>query len=350
MVSNQVKSLFRSFVFAGLIVVCPAFVEKVMAGDKLPFDPGAKFSLNRGIVGTHKGYDFVPPGDSYHARASRAGTVFAVGYDSSGGCSISGKPSGFGYRVVIKHQDNTYTIYAHLKANTFKVSLNQSVPQGAQLGIIGNSGCSTGIHLHFQKSDEPYGNRYQTVAFDEQITNWSSIYSQNYGTDIINSGFYQLELKATPPNGVKQCIDVDGTKIGIYPDANRAKVTPCRAIQEQQFRQINDGNGYYRFELKATPPSGVKQCIDVDGTKIGIYPDAPYAKVTPCRAIQEQQFKQVNDGNGYYRFELKATPPSGVKQCIDVDGTKIGIYPDANRVKVGSCRAIQEQQFKMNPQ
>ncbi len=188
MVSNQVKSLFRSFVFAGLIVVCPAFVEKVMAGDKLPFDPGAKFSMSRGITASpvHKGYDFVPPGDNYYARASRAGTVFAVGYDSSGGCpSYPNLPSGFGYRVVIKHEDNTYTIYAHLKENTFNVSLNQFVPQGTKLGVIGSSGCSTGRHLHFQKSDEPYGNRYQSLTFDEQITDWSSIYSQNYGTALL---------------------------------------------------------------------------------------------------------------------------------------------------------------------
>ncbi|HEY9692821.1 MAG TPA: M23 family metallopeptidase [Oculatellaceae cyanobacterium] len=185
MISNQVKSFVRSFVFAGLMVICPVFVQKVMAGEKLPFDPGAKFSMSRAISTEHKGYDFVPPSDGYYARSSRAGTVAAVGYDSSGGCSIANLPSGFGYRVVIKHEDNTYTIYAHLKENTFKVSLNQFIPQGTQLGVIGSSGCSTGRHLHFQKSDEQYGSRYQSVAFDEPITDWSSIYSQNYGTDIL---------------------------------------------------------------------------------------------------------------------------------------------------------------------
>ncbi len=146
---------------------------------------------------------------------------------------------------------------------------------------------------------------------------------------------------------MKQCIDIDGTKVGILPDANKAKVGNCAAIQEQQFHLIYDGNGYYRLELKALPPSGVKQCIDINGTKIGILPDANKAKVGNCAAIQEQQFRLIDDGGGYYRLELKALPPSGVKQCIDVDGTKIGILPDANKAKVGNCAAIQEQQFKL---
>ncbi len=177
----------------GLIAICLVFAEKAMAGDKLPFDPEVKFSMSRGLeyaingTITHRGYDFVPPGDGIYARASQAGTVVAVGYDSSGGCpGYPTLPSGFGNRVVIKHADNTYTIYAHLKDNTFQVGINQLVPQGTKLGIIGASGCSTGRHLHFQKSDEPYGNHYQSVVFDEGITDWSSIYSQNYG-NIANS-------------------------------------------------------------------------------------------------------------------------------------------------------------------
>ena len=47
------------------------------------------------------------------------------------------------------------------------------------------------------------------------------------------------------------------------------------------------------------------------------------------------------------RFELHATPPNGVKQCFEVDGTKIGAIPNANMGKVGSCTPIQEQQFKL---
>ncbi len=158
---------------------------------------------------------------------------------------------------------------------------------------------------------------------------------------------YKLELKATPPNSQKYCIDVDGTKIGIVPNAQIAKVLPCRTIGEQQFKAISDENNYYRFELQATPPNGTKYCLEVNGTKIGILPDAFKAKVGTCRPIQEQQFKLIQDGNNYVRFELRATPSNGVKQCLEVDGTKIGTYLDANNGKVGQCRLIQEQQFSL---
>ncbi|MEW6495131.1 MAG: CHAP domain-containing protein [Cyanobacteriota bacterium] len=163
----------------------------------------------------------------------------------------------------------------------------------------------------------------------------------------IDNQIYQLELRATPPSGIKQCFDVDGTKIGILPSANMAKVLPCRSISEQRFTAIYDGNDYYRFELQATPPSGIKQCFDVDGTKIGILPDADQVKVSSCRPIQEQQFKLIQDDNNYLRFELRATPPSGVKQCVDIDGTKTEINPNANVGKVLPCRTIHEQQFKL---
>ncbi len=163
----------------------------------------------------------------------------------------------------------------------------------------------------------------------------------------IENQIYQLQLKATPPSGTKQCFDVDGTKIGILSNANRAKVGACQSIPEQKFKAINDGSNYYRFELQATPPNGIKQCFEVDGTKIGIIPNANMVKVNSCRSIQEQQFQLIQDGNDYMRFELHATPPNGVKQCFEVDGTKIGIIPNANMGKVGSCTPIQEQQFKL---
>lgn len=55
---------------------------------------------------------------------------------------------GYGSYVVIQHNNGTQTLYAHL--SSVSVSVGQSVGAGAQVGGVGSTGRSTGIHLHFE--------------------------------------------------------------------------------------------------------------------------------------------------------------------------------------------------------
>lgn len=55
---------------------------------------------------------------------------------------------GYGNYVVIDHANGTQTLYAHM--HTVSVSAGQQVSQGAVVGTIGNSGNSTGPHVHFE--------------------------------------------------------------------------------------------------------------------------------------------------------------------------------------------------------
>jgi LysM repeat protein len=60
----------------------------------------------------------------------------------------SGYNGGYGAYVVVSHANGTQTLYAHL--SSVKVSAGQRVIQGQVLGGLGNSGKSTGPHLHFE--------------------------------------------------------------------------------------------------------------------------------------------------------------------------------------------------------
>lgn len=83
----------------------------------------------------HAGVDIAGSGP---IRASRAGTVTQASYSGS-----------YGYTVIIDHGNGYSTLYAHMQPN-LSVAPGQSVSQGQQLGIMGTTGRSTGVHLHFE--------------------------------------------------------------------------------------------------------------------------------------------------------------------------------------------------------
>ena len=88
-------------------------------------------------TGFHNGNDYgMPVGTPLLAPAD--GKVFAVGNN--------GKYQ-YGKYIAIKHGDNFYTLSAHLSRQV--VSVGQTVKKGEVIGYSGNTGYSTGAHLHF---------------------------------------------------------------------------------------------------------------------------------------------------------------------------------------------------------
>jgi len=87
--------------------------------------------------------------------ASRAGTVTKV--KSSGKQNYSGKDLKKGEQaykkhmneIEIKHSNNTYTSYAHLKHKGSFVKKGDKVKQGQIIGLSGNTGWSSAPHLDF---------------------------------------------------------------------------------------------------------------------------------------------------------------------------------------------------------
>ena len=68
--------------------------------------------------------------------AAMEGKVLALGFNGT-----------YGNFIILSHPGNYQTMYAHL--HTTAVSRNDSVSQGATIGTVGNTGYSTGPHLHF---------------------------------------------------------------------------------------------------------------------------------------------------------------------------------------------------------
>ncbi|MFG2619086.1 M23 family metallopeptidase [Streptomyces sp. NPDC048507] len=105
----------------------------------------------------HSGQDFaVPVGTPVKAAAT--GTVVKAG--PNGG----GDGPAYGNAVVIKHANNTYSQYAHL--SKIQVRIGQKVSVNQQIALSGNTGNSSGPHLHFEIRTTPnYGSAINPVAF-----------------------------------------------------------------------------------------------------------------------------------------------------------------------------------------
>jgi len=94
----------------------------------------SEFGLRRGRP--HKGIDI----------AAKSGTpIYAV---LDGVVVFSGVQSGYGNVIVIEHPDFVMTVYAHNDRNL--VALGDEVKKGQQIAEVGNTGKSTGPHLHFE--------------------------------------------------------------------------------------------------------------------------------------------------------------------------------------------------------
>jgi murein DD-endopeptidase MepM/ murein hydrolase activator NlpD len=160
----------------------------------LPFAPGSRVYVSQGYNGasTHRGMsryavDFpVPVGTPVYA--ARGGTVVACEerYNKGGYAKSFGKYANY---VVIEHTDKTLGNYYHLKQNGVTVSVGDHVKVGTLLGYSGNTGYSSGPHLHFSvsKVDPQSGKRPMTIPV--RFKNSSEVVSNPkrgdwYGVDL----------------------------------------------------------------------------------------------------------------------------------------------------------------------
>jgi murein DD-endopeptidase MepM/ murein hydrolase activator NlpD len=100
------------------------------------------------------GYDYSPtlhPGIDIAGAEGNA--VFAT--DSGVVVYAGWSQYGFGSLIVLDHGNGWQSAYAHLSA--VNVGCGESVAQGRVIGAVGNTGNSTGPHLHFELRSEIYG-------------------------------------------------------------------------------------------------------------------------------------------------------------------------------------------------
>lgn len=116
----------------------------------IPYILSSRYGYRWGRL--HAGVDICGTGRGSPIYSARAGEVVYIGYQAGG----------YGYYVVIKHDNGWYTRYGHMQnvnkndkagypgSATKYISVGQRVEAHQVIGEMGSSGSSTGVHLHFE--------------------------------------------------------------------------------------------------------------------------------------------------------------------------------------------------------
>jgi murein DD-endopeptidase MepM/ murein hydrolase activator NlpD len=121
----------------------PALQWPVPSGTRIADGFGARVAPCAGCSSLHEGVDF-DAGSGAPVHAIAAGAV--VETNSPG-------YSGLGVHVTIQHLIGGQTVtsvYAHMQTGSMRLRVGDVVTVGQVVGLVGNTGASTGAHLHFE--------------------------------------------------------------------------------------------------------------------------------------------------------------------------------------------------------
>ena len=148
---DDIKKIYAFIISAPVIIIIFIIALVIMIADGSNGDPSAvavgnlsefnapfKIDVTYSITSL---FDLSAP-EGTEIVASAGGKIYKTGYE----------PNGLGNYVKIQHDVNGetyYTAYGHMLDNSIVVSEGQIVKSGEKIGIIGSTGRSTGIHVHF---------------------------------------------------------------------------------------------------------------------------------------------------------------------------------------------------------
>lgn len=156
LVSSRLSADVQSGYEFGFIFGDPDTQHAPAEGYRPPFAAGRRFMISQAFpdavthltLESRYAIDILMP-EQTAIYAARAGIVVEVAHSNFRGGADWGKYGAQANIVKIMHDDSSFAIYAHLSWDSIRVRPGQRVRRGEHIAASGNTGFSTGPHLHF---------------------------------------------------------------------------------------------------------------------------------------------------------------------------------------------------------
>ncbi len=263
------KKTFSTLLILILLLGCTVGMTlNAEAAESYLWPVPASTKINQYYSSGHDGLDI---GGSLNTPvvSTMSGTVVAVIHGD-----VAGKWIGYGNGVVVKHSNGYYSHYAHM--NSTSVSNGQYVSQGQEVGKMGSTGNSTGVHLHFAIATSMYGgggrinNNPGTISYiySNPTPSPSSYFKSVWSSDV---GETDAKINATiTGTNLSTC----GFYIGKSQSSMEKKTETVNGYVENIWYTMSADYGtltkgttyYYKFFIVV---GGVEYCSDVYTFKTG---------------------------------------------------------------------------------
>lgn len=265
MITKRTFSLvfFGSLALCGTLAATPFFNTKPASavsgqykGIKLPYPAGQSRTVTTDGSGHSSGRHAIDFAMSYEdVLAIKSGEVVAAKKDQFGG-----------QYLLIDHKDGYCSMYLHLNNNGFYVSQGQQVQQGQRIAKSGNTGKSTGPHLHlavFQKKPnegcKTDSSQEIAMIFDEkpsgELKKGDKIVSQN-GTSSNNSDIFKQRISSS--------IKVTQQSVNLNVCASNL---PNQTVYVQTWRDAAYGYPSKEWNVSKVATSTCMDFLDLEGPR-----------------------------------------------------------------------------------
>lgn len=189
----------------------------------------------------HAGIDYGTPTGTPILASSDGSVVFA-GWDKTG----------YGTMVVLQHENNRATLYAHLSAVSVRVG--DKVVQSQVVGYSGSTGNSTGPHLHFEARTQAlnYKTHFNPLELPLMTSTAPAVGVDNKKGELVGADGLGRAVEVVAPLGAK-AFNSDFSSNEYYPCGTQLEFTgktvtrngytycECRPISKAVWIAVNDG-------------------------------------------------------------------------------------------------------------
>ncbi len=190
--------------------------------------------------GVHNGLDLGWNSNYYGNEqpiyAAQTGTIIEIKNDYT---TTDATGSSYGNYIKIKHDNNMYTLYAHLKYNSVTVKVGDQITQGTRIGTMGNTGRSNGNHLHFEifEGATKVNPIKLTYVFKDQIISKNS--------DATEGLLFYTEEEPKPDKELQELKD----KINLQAKEIESLKTEIQELKENKFEYNVTKTSLYKINL-----------------------------------------------------------------------------------------------------